>query len=480
MAVNVELHPRQAEAFSSPATELLYGGAAGGGKSFLLRVSALRWCLGVPGLQAYLLRRTFPDLRANHLKGPGSLPDLLAPLLALGKARWSEQRGEFRFANHSALKLAHLQHESDLMKYQGAEIHVLLIDELTHFTEGQYRFLRARVRLGGLKVPEALKDRLPRIECATNPGFLGHAWVKRTWVSPRPPREVWRAAAGDGGMRRQYLPAKVADNPTLLEGDPDYLDRLEGLGSPTLVRALKDGDWDIAAGQALEQFDRDRHVIEPFAIPEHWTRFRSLDWGSTRPFSVGWWAVSDGSAPRLPAGAIVRYREWYGWTGRPDTGLRLTSAEVADGIREREAPGERIAFSVADPACFGRSDGPSVAERMAARGVILKRAANDRRAGYQEVRARLRGEGEGDGGRPMLFVFSTCTDGFLRTLPELVLDPHNPEDVATSQEDHAYDEVRYACMSRPYCAVARAARANPRDRWGRAFETRQPDGWRVA
>jgi hypothetical protein len=123
-----------------------------------------------------------------------------------------------------------------------------------------------------------------------------------------------------------------------------------------------------------------------------------------------------------------------------------------------------------------------VAERMAARGVVFKRAANDRRAGYQEVRARLRGagDGEGGGGRPMLFVFSTCTDGFLRTLPELVLDAHDPEDVATSQEDHAYDEVRYACMSRPWRSNARATGAPHRDRWGRAFETRQPHGWRVA
>jgi len=478
--VRVALHPRQSEAFSSPATELLYGGAAGGGKSFLLRVSGLRWCLSVPGLQCYLFRRTFPDLRANHLRGAGSLPDLLGPLLADGRASWSEQRGEFRFNNGSALKLAHLQHDSALIRYQGAEIHVLLIDELTHFTEAQYRFLRARVRLGGLKPPEALRERLPRIECATNPGSVGHAWVKRTWVSPKPPREVWRAGAAEGGMRRQYLPARVADNPTLLANDPDYLDRLEGLGSPALVRALRDGDWDIAAGQAFEQFDRDRHVIEPFPVPEHWTRFRSLDWGSTRPFSVGWWAVSDGSDPRLPGGALVRYREWYGWTGRPDTGLRLTSAEVADGIREREDPDERIAFSVADPAAFGRSDGPSVAERMAARGVIFKRAANDRKAGYQEVRARLGGEARDGTGVPMLFVFSTCTDGFLRTVPELVLDAHDPEDVATNQEDHVYDEVRYACMSRPWRSTAREPRARSGDRWKRAFETRQPHGWRVA
>jgi len=474
--MRIELHPRQSQAYSSPATELLYGGAAGGGKSYLLRVSAIRWCLTAPGCQAYLFRRTHPDLRANHLNGPGSLPELLGPLLAKGKVTWSGQRGEFRFPGGSVLKLAHLQHEGDLIKYQGAEIHVLLIDELTHFKESQYRFLRSRVRLGGLTVPAAIRDRLPRIECATNPGSVGHAWVKRAWVTPAPPGEVWRAPSHEGGMRRAYVPARVEDNPTLLAADPDYLDRLAGLGSPALVRALKEGDWDIAAGAAFEQFARSRHVVEPFTIPGHWTRFRSLDWGSSRPFSVGWWAVSDGDDPRLPPGCLVRYREWYGWNGRPDEGVRLTSTEVARGIREREAPEERIAFSVADPAVFGRSDGPSVGERMAAAGVVLKRGANARHAGYQEVRARLAG---GDG-RPMLVVFSTCTDGFLRTFPDLVLDPHDPEDVATSQEDHAYDEVRYACMSRPFTTAAAPRPAEAGDRWSRAFAPSETHGWRTA
>lgn len=474
--MRIALHPRQSHAFSCPATELLYGGAAGGGKSYLLRVSAIRWCLSVPGCQAYLFRRSVPDLRANHLNGPGGLPELLSPLLAKGKVTWNAQRGEFRFPGGSVLRLAHLQHEGELIKYQGAEIHVLLIDELTHFSEAQYRFLRARVRLGGLAVPEALGGRLPRIECATNPGSAGHAWVKRTWVTPAPPDHVWRAPTSEGGMRRAYVPARVADNPTLLASDPDYLDRLSGLGSPALVRALKEGDWDIAAGAAFERFSRDRHVVEPFNIPAHWTRFRSLDWGSSRPFSVGWWAVSDGDDPRLPPGALVRYREWYGWNGRPDEGVRLTSTEVARGIREREADGERIAFSVADPAVFGRSDGPSVAERMAAAGVVLKRGANGRHAGYQEVRARLAG-GEG---RPMLFVFSTCTDGFLRTFPELVLDPHDPEDVDTRQEDHAYDEVRYACMSRPFTTAATPPERAAGDRWSRAFAPSETHGWRTA
>lgn len=470
------LHPRQAMAFNSPATELLYGGAAGGGKSFYLRVSAIRWCLAVPGAQVYLFRKTYADLRANHLRGPGNLHELLATATARGQARWRENAGEFRFAGGSVLRLAHLGHDSDLARYQGAEIHVLLIDELTHFSEHQYRFLRARVRRAGLAVPPALERRLPRIECATNPGSVGHAWVKAAWITPRRPGELWRAPADEGGMGRQYLPARLDDNPTLAAQDPDYLTRLSGLGAPEWVKALRDGNWDIAAGAAFEMWDRARHVLAPFDIPPDWLRFRSLDWGSTRPFSVGWWAVSDGSRPGLPPGALVRYREWYGWDGRPDRGLRLTSAEVARGILERDAPGERIAFSVADPAVFGRHDGPSVAEHMALAGVPLRPAANGRKAGYQEVRQRL----TGDDGRPMLYVFSTCADGFLRTVPELVLDPDDPEDVDTAAEDHAYDETRYACMCRPRANPRPAAPARSRDRWRDSFTPKAAAGWRVA
>ncbi|MFQ5509920.1 MAG: terminase large subunit domain-containing protein [Leptospirillia bacterium] len=472
--MKVELHRKQSRAFSSPATELLYGGAAGGGKSFLLRVSAIRWCLAVPGLQVFLFRRTYPDLRANHLNGPGNLHTLLAEHTAAGDVSWRAQETAFRFANGSRLRLCHLMRDSDLAKYQGAEIHVLLIDELTHFTEAQYRFLRSRVRCAGLDVPKVLASRLPRIECATNPGSVGHQWVKQFWVDPAAPCDTWQTEDEDGGMLRQYLPARLEDSPALTNADPDYAKRLSGLGAPEWVKSMREGDWNIAQGQALEMWDEKRHVIEPFAIPPHWTRFRAFDWGSSKPFSVGWWAVSDGSYPRFPCGALIRYREWYGWDGRADHGLRLTSTEVAHGIRTRETADERIAFSAADPSCFGRHDGPSVAERMAAHGILLKRAANDRKSGFQEVRHRLKGED----GRPMLFVFSTCRDGFIRTVPALVLDADNPEDVDTTLEDHAYDETRYACMSRPFTA-ARVPSEPHRDRWAGAFHPKEHSTWKT-
>lgn len=458
--MEIRLHPKQEAAFQTEATELLYGGAAGGGKSHFLRISAIRWAMIVPGIQVYLFRRTFPDLQANHLRGPSSLLVLLGDFLQSGHVKFTQQDNEFKFWNGSSIKLCHCQHENDVIKYQGAEIHVLLMDELTHFTAYIYQFLRSRVRMAGLDVPDELRGLLPRIECGSNPGSVGHAWVKATFVSPCEPMKVWRAPAHEGGMLRQYIPARLSDNPTLAEGDPNYLSRLEGLGTPELVRAMRDGDWDIVAGQAFEKLNRDIHGLTPFEIPAHWLRFRAMDWGSSKPFSVGWWCVAsedylhDGKV--IPKGALIRYREWYGWNGQADTGLRMESAEVAQQIKVRDA-GDKITYSVADPAIWNRSDGPSVAERMAAHGVIFERGNNDRINGYLELRQRIAGDGE----RPMLYAFTSCHDGFWRTMPNIVMDDRRPEDIDTTQEDHCADECKYAAMSRPWVKPSPKPKEDP-------------------
>lgn len=466
----VALTPRQQQAFNTDATEVLYGGAAGGGKSYLLRVSSIRWAMSVPGCQIYLFRRSFTDLRDNHLRGPTSYHELLGDFISSKHVKWSAQDFEFTFWNGSRIKLAHAQFEDDILKYQGAEIHVLMIDELTHFTETMYRFLRGRVRAVGLKVPEEFEGRIPRIECGSNPGSVGHAWVKRTWINFAAPFRVKRAPNEEGGMLRQYIPAQLEDNPYLMDEDPLYESRLEGLGTPELVRAMRHGDWDIVAGQAFEQLTRATHAVEPFEIPEHWTKFGAIDWGSSKPFCAQWWAVSDGTIGDIPKDALVLFREWYGWTGQPDVGLRLSSDAVAEGILERTV--EPMDYWVGDPAMFNKHDGPSISERMGDQGLYLIPADNNRILGYMEVRDRVAGDK-----RPMLYAFSTCVDGFWRTLPDLVIDDRKlsgsgKEDVNTQQEDHAYDTCRYACMSRPW-ARSRREKQLQRDRWESAFKFRE-------
>jgi hypothetical protein len=470
-AINLHLHPKQWVAFLSRATEILYGGAAGGGKSHLMRIAAIVWASSIPGLQVYLFRRISGDLIKNHMEGPKGFRAILAGWCAAG---WcSIVEGEIRFWNGSKIYLCHCEYENDVYKYQGAEIHVLIIDELTHFTDTMYRFLRNRVRMVGIVLPEQYVGCFPRILCGANPGNIGHLWVKAAFVSARVALDIARMDAHEGGMLRQYIPARLDDNPSMSEDDPGYEQRLEGLGSEALVRAMRWGDWDIIEGAFFDCWDIRRHVIEPREIPETWLRFRSGDWGSAKPFSFGWWAVVQEPTKCgklwLPRGAIVRYREWYGCQpGKPNTGLKLHAEEVGKRLWEKERDDKPLSYGVLDPAAFAEDGGPSISERITtgAGGKLHFRAADNARVprrgalgGWDQMRGRFVGDDEG---RPLIACFSTCLDS-IRTIPALQHDPDKPEDVQTDGEDHAGDEWRYACMSRPWIRKPIEPEAKPFD-----------------
>jgi len=471
-AVALELHERQSFVFESPATEILFGGAAGGGKSFLLRAALIAWAVAIPGLQAYLFRRTYPELVSSHLDGPGSFYELLAPWLESGHARINRSDLDILFpASGSAIHLRHCQFEADVYRYQGAEIHVLAIDEATHFSSAQYRFLRSRVRLGGLEVPAGLRARFPRILAASNPGGLGHNWVRSTWIDPHPPLEIWRAPAEEGGMLRQYVPARLADNPTLVRNDPTYAHRLAGLGSPELVRAMLEGDWDIVAGGALDDvWTPERQILKPFPIPEGWRIDRSFDWGSSRPFAVCWWAESNGeSIPQpgggdfaLPAGSLVQIAELYGWNGKPNEGCRKVATEIAREILAAETAmglSGRVEPGPADSAIFAVENGQSIADDMARAGVRWvagEKGPGSRRTGLERVRRMLKAAAASPREEPGLFFFDTCRHS-LRTLPALPRDDRKPDDVDTEAEDHVYDALRYRAMA-PRASASWAAR----------------------
>jgi len=278
-----------------------------------------------------------------------------------------------------------------------------------------------------------------------------------------------------------FIPSRIQDNKLLMHNDPEYINNLYLVGSEQLVKAWLSGDWNAVEGAFFDCWDSSKHIVRPFTVPEEWTRFRSMDWGSAKPFSVGWWAIAsdDHETPTgiIPRGSIVRYREWYGCKeGEPNTGLKLTAEEVGRGIAEREGaefnpdtlamvkpPSDKIAYGVLDPAAFSQDGGPSIYERLSkateykpARGSperkVTFRPADNKRisqkgalGGWDQMRARMKGDGE----RPALFVFSTCVD-FIRTIPSLQHDKDRPEDLDTESEDHAADEARYGCMSRPY------------------------------
>jgi hypothetical protein len=256
----------------------------------------------------------------------------------------------------------------------------------------------------------------------------------------------------EGTIDAAVIPSRIQDNRIMLDGDPGYVDRLRMVGSKALVKAWLEGDWSAVEGAFFDCWDEGKHVLDPFALPEHWLRFRAMDWGYAAPFSVGWWAVvgEDLYAQDrwLPRGALLRYREWYG-ADKSHKGLRLTAEQVAEGIKARES--EPISYGVIDPAAWSEDGGPSIAERMFQKGVPMRRADNARvgkeghLGGWDQMRSRLVGQD----GNPMLFVFSTCRD-FIRTVPVLQHDPDKAEDLDTEAEDHVADEARYACMSRPW------------------------------
>lgn len=455
--MELSLHPRQTEAFLTEATEVLYGGAAGGGKSHLMRAAAIAWCTDIPGLQVYIFRRISDDLTKNHMEGPTGFPALLGEWVTAGHIKIRHQPTSIEFWNGAKIHLCHCQYEKDVIKYQGAEIHVLMPDELTHFTEKIYRYLRGRCRLGALKLPEKYIGKFPRIVAGTNPGGVGHNWVRSTFVDIAPPMTIVPQPKNEGGMRRQYIPARLDDNPTLKETDPDYIDRLEGLGRPELVKAMRDGDWNIVAGGMFDDVWRESsHVIQRFDIPAGWRIDRSFDWGSSRPFSVGWWAEADGTDAKLPDGStrsfprgtLVRIAEWYGWNGKPNEGLRMLATEVAAGILKAEKEigiTGRVRSGPADSAIFDTQNGVCIADDMARIGVRWERAdkgPGSRRNGWERMRKMLKAAMTHPMEEPGLLVFDTCRQ-FIRTVPVLPRSERDPDDIDTDAEDHVGDEARY-------------------------------------
>jgi hypothetical protein len=302
------------------------------------------------------------------------------------------------------------------------------------------------------------------MKCTCNPGGPGHNWVK-AWIIDY---GAWNVVHDDdSGITRVFIPSKLSDNPALLTNDPNYINKLRAVGSPQLVKAWLEGDWDIIEGAFFPEFDKRRHVIRPMHIPKEWIRFRACDWGSAHPFSIGWYAVVQETLLHddrmIPRGALVRYREWYGVKTSekgiftPNIGVKLTAEEVARGIVSRETNGSRedINYGIIDPSAYAVISGPSIAETLMKGGAHFRRADNTRvsipkkQGGWDQVRNRLKGNEEGEA---MIFFFDTNIH-LIRTLPVMQHDKHNAEDLDTDGEDHAVDECRYACMSRPYFAT---------------------------
>lgn len=419
----------------SAADELLYGGAAGGGKSAATVVEAGLLCLEHPGIHCYLFRRTYPELEQSLIGE--------AFKFWSGVGHYVGREHTWKFPNGSEMRFRHCQYEKDRFLYQGAEIHALFIDELTHFSAQIVDYLQTRVRA------EKRLNFTPRKRYTSNPGGIGHAWVKKKFVDLEP-FKMNRIEIRSEELKktklvtRQYIPARVMDNPHITE---DYIFEMEQK-PPALRRALLEGSWDAFEGQCFYEWRDDpehyydgirTHVVAPREIPKSWPRYRSFDWGYTKPFSVLWWAVDE-------YGRAWLYREWYG-SSAPNVGLKMTVQEVARGIKQREAlDGEVIGW--ADPAIWDSSTGESVNAMMNAEGVYWLKGDNARLAGKMQLHRRLAFD---ENGRPGMYVFSGCRE-FIRCIPALVYSETKTEDVDTDGEDHCYDAARYFLMARPMTA----------------------------
>ena len=436
--------PRQSVFIQCPCSDVGFGGARGGGKSWAILGD---WIGHEEQYGQHAIGLVLRRERTQLIELIESAKRIFIPL----GYTFKDVDKVFVGPKGGRLRFAYLETDSDCDAYQGHSYTRLYIEEAATFpSEGPINKLQATLR-SGQGVPCQMKATM-------NPGGPGHHWCKARYKLDTHPNgmEVFRFewvnpfTKAKVEKTRVFIPSKVVDNKYLSD---DYVASLFQSGSPELVRMWLDGDWSFVLGAFFTEWSS-KNICEPFSIPDEWFRFRSIDWGTAKPFSVGWWAVNGDDHPIggnrvIPRGSLIRYREWYGASG-PNVGVRLTAEEVAEGIKARSHD-EKISYTVLDRSCFNFQGGPTIAETFFRHGVPCRQADNTRVAragamsGWDQMRARIRGDGE----TPMLYVFSSCHD-FIRTVPALQHDRGRAEDVDTDAEDHVADEARYACMSRPW------------------------------
>lgn len=454
VVVDYEPTPKQRMFHASTANELLFGGAAGGGKSKAIVMDAFFRCLQFPGTVAYIFRRTYAELEDTIIRE-------MRRSYPKGIGVYNVSRHEWSFPNGSKILCRHCADVQSMYDYKGAEIQWLYFDELTSFPYQIYEFIRTRLR-----APKILGV-TPITRSASNPGDIGHGWVKERFVDAGEYGAMIPVETYSEVLKRkeisyvQYIPSLATENPHITQ---QYIMELERK-APALRDAYLFGNWNAFEGQVFTEWRdaqdhyKDRlytHVIDPFEIPPSWPRYMSYDHGFAKPFSCGWWAIG-------PDGTAYRYREWYGWNGTPDTGCEMPVGLIAQGIKDRERREalEGIEIDrICDPALFHRTTGDSVKQQFDQHGIYFRRGEHDRMAGKSEFHERLRfrdhraldrqtGETAAyEKAKPMLYVFSTCKH-FRRTIPTLPYSLTKAEDVNTDAEDHVYDEARYFLMSRP-------------------------------
>ena len=405
----------QTDFLAAPETDVLYGGAAGGGKSYAMLVDPLRFAHRAAH-RALILRRSMPELRELIDKSRELYPK------AFPGCRFREVEKIWTFPSGAKLEFGFLERDADVYRYQGQAYSWIGFDEITHLaTEFSWNYLSSRLRTTDPEIQ-------PYMRCTANPGGAGAHWVKKRYVHPSEPNESF---VGKDGLTRKFIPARLDDNPYLSK-DGRYEQMLKAL--PDVQRKqLLEGDWDITEGAAFTEFDTEIHVIPPFEIPIGWERVKGIDYGYASESSCIWGCVDPTD------GTLIIYRELYrkGLTGE-DLAVMITNMELEDPFSVQ---------GVLDTAAWNRTGttGPTVGETLQRAGHKLRRADKNRIQGKIQIHEYLRVQ---PSGRPKIQIFTSCPN-LIRELQSIPLDKSNPEDVDTHAPDHAYDALRYLIMSRP-------------------------------
>jgi len=405
----------QTEFLAAAETDVLYGGAAGGGKSYAMLVDPLRYAHRAAH-RALIIRRSMPELRELIDKSRELYPK------AFPGCKYREVEKLWNFPSGAKIEFGFLERDADVYRYQGQAYSWIGFDEITHLpTEFSWNYLASRLRTTDSEIT-------PYMRCTANPGGVGAHWVKNRYIQPSEPDKSF---VGKDGLTRKFIPARLEDNP-FLATDGRYEQMLKAL-PPTQRKQLLEGNWDVNEGAAFTEFSIEEHVIPPFEIPIHWDRVKGIDYGYASE-SACIWATIDPSD-----GTLIVYRELYkkGLTGE-DLGYKITEMELEDPMSVQ---------GVLDTAAWSRTGttGPTVGETLVRQGHKLRRADKNRIQGKIQIHEYLRLQ---PSGRPRIQIFSSCPS-LIRELQGIPLDKSNPEDVDTHAPDHAYDALRYLIMSRP-------------------------------
>lgn len=460
--LDLDLWPRQLEAFETGATEVLYGGSMESGKSHLARVSLIEACLDVPDLQCVLARKKVRDIRENHVKGRNGFNNLLKPLIDQKLCKITKEG--ISFFNGSYIEFVHCQDERQFDSAQGVEKHFIVFDEATQVSERIIRAFRTWCRMDAdmkESLPDTWRGRLPRLLYTANPIGPGVPFFKRNFVRPLRDDVIKDVA----GFKRQFLPARYTDNGSIDE--EAHKGRVEGIGDERLAKALDEGDWDALTGEFFPEWDEDRHVVTDFTPPNHWFRFRTMDWGQAEPACFFWWAVSDGEPFHdsegnhrwFPRGALICYNEWYicddGHAdpdqNRPAKGIYMSNADMARGVIERSEYGHEKVYTLTDTKPFqatGEEKNP--ADTFRENGCALTMAGTARVAGWSLMRERLKGSPiHGERLIPMIFFTERCkyARDYIPALPRHPSESRKEDAAEHGEATHACDAIRYACTA---------------------------------